>query len=195
MVHKSFKADLAFGPDIENEEVYQRTVVANDVRSVTSRNLTRVVNITHDSFFLLFYLEALDAFSHMARRGVAKRSQWRVHYHLQLNEACEYLYLGFIVGLEHRIARDLFDTAQTAGQRLLQAEKESGGDTMDADDAGDLFELSVTFLELVGKHATDLADPGAEMDIQGNPIRKEVPIHEDKVSFLKLSRSSEMADS
>ncbi|KAH7101556.1 P-loop containing nucleoside triphosphate hydrolase protein [Auriculariales sp. MPI-PUGE-AT-0066] len=29
--HKTFKADLAFGPGIDNEEVYQRTVIASDL--------------------------------------------------------------------------------------------------------------------------------------------------------------------
>ena len=32
LTQKSFKADLAFGPEIENEEVYRRTVGAYDVR-------------------------------------------------------------------------------------------------------------------------------------------------------------------
>ncbi|EJD52874.1 hypothetical protein AURDEDRAFT_157430 [Auricularia subglabra TFB-10046 SS5] len=30
LTHKVFKADLAFGPDVDNEEVYLHTVVAND---------------------------------------------------------------------------------------------------------------------------------------------------------------------
>lgn len=31
LTHKEYIADLAFGPDTTNEEVYQRTVAANDV--------------------------------------------------------------------------------------------------------------------------------------------------------------------
>ncbi|CAK5281145.1 unnamed protein product [Mycena citricolor] len=31
LAHKSYEADLAFGPDVQNEEVYKRTVVANDL--------------------------------------------------------------------------------------------------------------------------------------------------------------------
>ncbi|KAJ7433736.1 P-loop containing nucleoside triphosphate hydrolase protein [Mycena latifolia] len=34
LVHKSYEADLGFGPDIDNEEVYQRTVVAHDILSL-----------------------------------------------------------------------------------------------------------------------------------------------------------------
>ncbi|KAJ7352329.1 P-loop containing nucleoside triphosphate hydrolase protein [Mycena albidolilacea] len=31
LAHKRYEADLGFGPDVENEEVYQRTVVAQDI--------------------------------------------------------------------------------------------------------------------------------------------------------------------
>ena len=46
-----------------------------------------------------------------------------------------------------------------------------------------MFEFNVTFLELLGKRAVDLLEPpeGLPVDAQGNPVRKEVPIHEDKV--------------
>jgi kinesin family protein 2/24 len=101
--------------------------------------------------------------------------------------------LGHIAGLEHRIARDLFNTAQDVGQRLLQAERAGGGGMMDACDASDIFELSVTFLELLGKHAADLADPATatEVDKHGNVIQKEVPICEDKVRFLFNRRDAQ----
>lgn len=88
-------------------------------------------------------------------------------------------------GLEHRIARDLFDTAKSTGKRLLSSEK--SGDS----DGGDVFKVSVTFLELLGKYATDLVEPGTEVDSQGNPVRKEVPIREDKVQ----NRSAAEVDS
>lgn len=31
LTHKKFDSDIAFGPDVNNDEVYQRTVIANDV--------------------------------------------------------------------------------------------------------------------------------------------------------------------
>jgi len=53
-------------------------------------------------------------------------------------------------GVEHRIARDLFDVAKKYGKRLLFGEK--GGIVGDADGSG-VFEFSVTFLELLGRCA------------------------------------------
>ena len=52
----------------------------------------------------------------------------------------------------------------------------------------DVFEFSVTFLELLGKRAVDLLEPseGLAVDESGNPVRKEVLIHEDKVCFSWL---------
>jgi kinesin family member 2/24 len=88
-------------------------------------------------------------------------------------------------GLEHRIACDLFDTAKSTGKRLLSSEK--SGDA----DGSDVFKVSVTFLELLGKYATDLVEPGTKVDSQGNPVRKEVPIREDKVQ----NRSASEVDS
>lgn len=34
LTHKQYDADLAFGPETTNEQVYQRTVVSNDVRII-----------------------------------------------------------------------------------------------------------------------------------------------------------------
>ena len=52
----------------------------------------------------------------------------------------------------------------------------------------DVFQFSVTFLELLGKRAVDLLEPseGVPVDEGGNPVRKEVLIHEDKVCFSWL---------
>lgn len=67
-------------------------------------------------------------------------------------------------GIESCISRDLFDTARAIGKRLAP----------DVPENEDLFEFTVTFLELLGKRSTDLVDhSGAE-----------VPIQEDKVRFL-----------
>jgi kinesin family member 2/24 len=84
-------------------------------------------------------------------------------------------------GVEHRIARDLFDVAKNIGKRLLFGEK--GGIVGDADGSG-VFEFSVTFLELLGRYATDLVGSSTEIDTQGNPVRKEVTIREDNVKFI-----------
>ncbi len=67
-------------------------------------------------------------------------------------------------GIEACISRDLFNAARSVGQRL-------------APDVGDddLFEFRVTFLELLGKHATDLVDQD----------KGEVAIHEDTVGNVR----------
>jgi kinesin family member 2/24 len=90
--------------------------------------------------------------------------------------------------LEHRVARDLFIAARHVGARLLRAEEQAKtkvdeGDTSALVNPSDVFEFSVTFLELLGKRAVDLLESpeGLPVDAQGNPIRKEVPIHEDRV--------------
>ena len=99
--------------------------------------------------------------------------------------------------LEHRIARDLFVAAKTIGARLLRAEQAAKAtsavstEVSDEVTPTDVFEFNVTFLELLGKRAVDLLEPaeGLPVDAQGNPVRKEVPINEDKVSvMLSLSR-------
>lgn len=94
--------------------------------------------------------------------------------------------------LEYRIARDLFIAAKRIGEDLLQAERKATLDGESTEDAGKrdeevggggVFEFNVTFLELLGKRVVDLLEPveGLPLDEQGNPIRKEVPINEDKV--------------
>jgi kinesin family protein 2/24 len=79
--------------------------------------------------------------------------------------------------VEHRVARDLFDQAKVVGKRLLLAQ---GGDPATAE-TGDIFEFNVTFLELLGKHASDLLEETKEVDAQGNPVRTEISVREDKV--------------
>jgi kinesin family protein 2/24 len=87
--------------------------------------------------------------------------------------------------VEHRIARDLFDQARIVGKRLLLAQ---GGDVPTGAESGDIFEFNVTFLELLGKHASDLLETTEEVDAQGNPVRTEIAVREDKVRvcFLRL---------
>ena len=84
-------------------------------------------------------------------------------------------------GLEHRIARDLFDTAKTVGKRLLSSENSSNAEA----DGSKVFEFSATFLELLGKCATDLVVHSTDVGAQANPVKKDIPIREDNV--LKIS--------
>lgn len=89
--------------------------------------------------------------------------------------------------LEYRVARDLFIAAETVGNELLAAERKADDPARDTTseykNGTDIFEFSVTFLELLGKRAVDLLEPaeGLPADDQGNTIRKEVAVHEDKV--------------
>ena len=98
--------------------------------------------------------------------------------------------------LEFRIARDLFVVADTLAARLVAAGHAADAKSAENKDAADapapseakhqdVFEFSVTFLELLGKRAVDLLEPadGLKVDEFGNPIRTEVVIHEDKVRF------------
>ncbi|KAI0087128.1 P-loop containing nucleoside triphosphate hydrolase protein [Irpex rosettiformis] len=82
--------------------------------------------------------------------------------------------------LEYRVARDLFVAAEAIGTQLLTAEH-----------GVDIFEFNVTFLELLGKRASDLLEPidGLAMDEQGVFIRKEIAVHEDKVAMQVTSWS------
>lgn len=95
-------------------------------------------------------------------------------------------------GVEYRVARDLFTTAERVATRMsrLSATQQDVEETAEAAETpavkcGEVFEFAVTFLELLGKHAVDLLEPGEGLpvDTYGNPIRKEVVINEDKVSI------------
>ncbi|EGO26350.1 hypothetical protein SERLADRAFT_463324 [Serpula lacrymans var. lacrymans S7.9] len=88
-------------------------------------------------------------------------------------------------GLEHRIARDLFATAKKVGRRLLASEAGIVDVEIEGDSNSDVFEFNVTFLELLGKKAVDLIETPTTVDDQGNPIRKEVPVKEDKVGDIR----------
>ncbi|KAK0475560.1 P-loop containing nucleoside triphosphate hydrolase protein [Armillaria novae-zelandiae] len=135
LTHKEYIADLAFGPDTTNEEVYQRTVVAND----------------------LLHLALSGGVGCILAYG-------------QTSSGKTYT----MEGIESRIARDLFDAARIVGNRLSYGQNET-----------DFFEFSVTFLELLGKHATDLVEPSDEVDASGNIVRRDVAIHEDKAGNVK----------
>ncbi|KAH9949281.1 P-loop containing nucleoside triphosphate hydrolase protein [Amylocystis lapponica] len=148
LTHKTFVADLAFGPDIANEEVYQRTVAANEIITLALSGGTACV---------LAY----------GQTGSGKT------YTME--------------ALEHRIARDLFAVAQVIGKRLREAGLQgtpegtaSTGSGVDTD--VDVFEFSATFLELLGKRAVDLLEPAEDIpvDAQGNVVRKEVVVQENK---------------
>ncbi|KAJ7782514.1 P-loop containing nucleoside triphosphate hydrolase protein [Mycena maculata] len=142
LTHKTYEADLAFSPDVDNEEVYQRTVAASDMLSLA---------ISGGVGCILAY----------GQTGSGKT------YTME--------------SVEHRVARDLFDQARVVGKRLLEAQ---GGDHASAA-TGDIFEFSVTFLELLGKHASDLLESTEEVDSQGNPVRTEISVREDKVGNVR----------
>ncbi|KAI0087142.1 P-loop containing nucleoside triphosphate hydrolase protein [Irpex rosettiformis] len=152
LTHKKFDSDIAFGPNVPNDEVYERTVVASDIIPLALANGTACI---------LAY----------GQTGTGKT------YTME--------------ALEYRIARDLFVAAKKIGDDLLEAERKAapdvpagGGDDSDETTIkeGGVFEFSVTFLELLGKRVVDLLEPieGLPLDEQGNPIRKEVPVSEDK---------------
>ncbi|KAJ6594589.1 P-loop containing nucleoside triphosphate hydrolase protein [Mycena capillaripes] len=142
LTHKPYEADLAFGPDVENEEVYQRTVVANDMLSLA---------LSGGVSCILAY----------GQTGSGKT------YTME--------------SIEHRVARDLFNQAQVVGKRLLLAQGGGAAGT----EPGDIFEFNVTFLELLGKHASDLLEATTEVDAQGNPVRTEISVREDKVGDVR----------
>ncbi|PBK73389.1 P-loop containing nucleoside triphosphate hydrolase protein [Armillaria solidipes] len=77
-------------------------------------------------------------------------------------------------GIESRIVQDLFDAARVVGNRLSYGQNEA-----------DFFKFSVTFLELLGKHATDLVEPSDKVDASGNIVRRDVAIHEDKAGNVR----------
>ncbi|KAJ7090915.1 P-loop containing nucleoside triphosphate hydrolase protein [Mycena belliarum] len=142
LTHKPYEADLAFGPGVDNEEVYQRTVVVNDMLSLAlSGGVGCILAYGQTGSGKTFTMESV----------------------------------------EHRVARDLFDQARVMGKRLLLAQ---GADHPKAD-TGDIFEFSVTFLELLGKHASDLLELTEKVDENGNPVRTEIPVREDKVGNVR----------
>ncbi|EJD43841.1 P-loop containing nucleoside triphosphate hydrolase protein [Auricularia subglabra TFB-10046 SS5] len=143
LAHKVFEADLAFGPEVNNEDVYQRTVVANDLLPlVLGGGIGCVLSYGQTGSGKTFTME----------------------------------------GLEHRIARDLFAVADGVARRSYASEK---GLSLDAPEvakitANDAFTFEVTFLELLGKIAADLVEVPSEFDAEGNPVRKEVAVQEDR---------------
>ncbi|KAF7798862.1 hypothetical protein EIP86_010089 [Pleurotus ostreatoroseus] len=154
LTHKAFSSDVAFGPDVDNEEVYQRAVVAHDMIKLA---------LSQGTACILAY----------GQTGSGKTFTME--------------------GLEYRVARDLFATADRVAARLAKLsadeQKPAGSSEAAAAKCNDVFEFSVTFLELLGKRAVDLLEPGEglPLDMSGNPIRKEVTINEDKASTLSDS--------
>ncbi|CAK5265801.1 unnamed protein product [Mycena citricolor] len=133
--HKTYNADLAFGSAVDNEEVYQRAVVANDVLSMALSGGVGCV---------LAYGQTGSGKTHTME------------------------------GLEHRIARDLFEEARVLGKRLAEAH---AGEVPD-----EIFEFRVTFLELLGKRASDLLEVTTEDE---NAVRSEVAVREDTVGNVR----------
>ncbi|KAJ7104233.1 P-loop containing nucleoside triphosphate hydrolase protein [Mycena belliarum] len=142
LTHKSYEADLAFGPGVDNEEVYQRTVVVNDMLSLAlSGGVGCILAYGQTGSGKTFTMESV----------------------------------------EHRVARDLFDQARILGKRLLLAQDASHLKA----DTGDIFEFSVTFLELVGNRASDLLEFTEKVDENGNPVRTEIFVREDTVGNVR----------
>lgn len=86
-------------------------------------------------------------------------------------------------GLEQRIAQDLFAVGTAVARRSYASEHGLPADSehvtkITADDA---FVFEITFLEILGKSTVDLVEVPSEFDAQGNPLRKQVVINEDKV--------------
>lgn len=76
--------------------------------------------------------------------------------------------------LEQRIADDIFKVAEAEAKKYLAANAAEG-------EVDSVFEISITALELLGKYAVDLVESSDEVDPEGNPVRKEVTIREDRV--------------
>jgi hypothetical protein len=90
--------------------------------------------------------------------------------------------------LEQRIADGIFEVAEVEAKKHLAAEaaKDISERVVDS-----VFEISVTALELLGKYAVDLVERSDEVDGEGNPVRKEVAIREDRVrpaGFVSLAQ-------
>lgn len=172
LTHKTFVCDLAFGPDIGNEEVYQRTVVANEVGP-------QFPTLTYNIISMIEYwtVQLLN----MAPSG---------------GTACILAYGQTWSGktytmdaLEHRVARDLFEVARVIARQFREAEQRGSGSTVDTaegDNEEGMFEFNASFLELLGKRAVDLLQPtdGFPLDSRGNPVRTEVAIQENKVILV-----------
>ncbi|KAI0686703.1 P-loop containing nucleoside triphosphate hydrolase protein [Cytidiella melzeri] len=162
LTHKKFESDIAFGPDVINDEVYQRTVVANHMIPLAlSGGIACILAYGQTGSGKTYTMEAL----------------------------------------EYRVARDLFVAAETVGTQLLQSERKAADpaeiSSSEYNAGVDVFEFSVTFLELLGKRAVDLLEPadGLSADNQGNLIRKEIAVHEDKNGDVRPRLISRKADS
>ncbi|KAJ7587026.1 P-loop containing nucleoside triphosphate hydrolase protein [Mycena floridula] len=140
LAHKIYSCDLGFGPDIENEEIYERTIKANDVLPLV----------------LSGGIGCVLAYS---QTGSGKTYS--------------------MLGIESCVARDLFDIAQAVGKKLLSKER---GEAIDNEEAANVFEFSVTFLEILGRRVTDLLEPFTALDEAGYPVgTTDIAIREDKL--------------
>ncbi|KZT41875.1 P-loop containing nucleoside triphosphate hydrolase protein [Sistotremastrum suecicum HHB10207 ss-3] len=142
LTQKTFEADLAFGPQITNDEIYQRTVQAHDM-----------INLALEG--------GVSCIMAYGQTGAGKT------YTME--------------SLEHLIARDLFPATEKTSARLLDSTQDA---RKNEDGATNIFEFSVTFLELLGKTAYDLLEQGYNPDDDTSP-RKPVDIHEDKAGFVR----------
>ncbi|TDL21610.1 P-loop containing nucleoside triphosphate hydrolase protein [Rickenella mellea] len=157
LTHKPFEADLAFVPEADNEEVYQRTVVSQDMLNLVLSGGVGCV---------------------LAYGQTGSGKTWTME------------------GIEHAVARDLFDAADALDASNTGTGKDTGVGS------GKL-ELYATFIELLGKNAYDLlADPvtasgtstpvgadtnNAEAEEDVEPQRPALPIYEDKLGLVRPS--------
>ncbi|KDQ13304.1 hypothetical protein BOTBODRAFT_160588 [Botryobasidium botryosum FD-172 SS1] len=149
--HKVFEADLAFGPDAANEDVYNRTVLAQDMINLALGGGVGCV---------LAY----------GQTGAGKT------YTME--------------SLERRLALDLFPAAEALSARFLASQGDQPGQSATSESPSSvqecIFSFSVTFLELLGKRATDLVSPSAGDTADGTaPSAKEVMIHENKLGEVR----------
>jgi kinesin family protein 2/24 len=90
-------------------------------------------------------------------------------------------------GIEHRVARDLFEHARVVGARWLLAQGDAPHADANENNVEGVFEFNATFVELLGRRASDLLEEPESFDAHGNPARKEIPVREDKVSLHFVS--------
>ncbi|KAF8318970.1 P-loop containing nucleoside triphosphate hydrolase protein [Clavulina sp. PMI_390] len=138
LTQKSFDSDLAFGPEVTNEEVYKRTVQAHSlIDLVLGGGVGCVLAYGQTGSGKTHTMEAIEGF----------------------------------------VAHDLFSTARTVAAKLL--ELKGGPDSLpEGVPKENPFEFRVTFLEMLGKTASDLVH--GERDVP-----KRVEITEKKTGSIR----------
>jgi kinesin family member 2/24 len=97
--------------------------------------------------------------------------------------------------IEHRIARDLFPISESLPARFLASHRETQKENVEDgnQETSNIFEVTVTFLELLGKRASDLVEVTENFldENENEKERKEVVINENKVNInIYLTRNN-----